>query len=80
MSTCHLGNLEATLGAVRNAGARDTEAVLEKVVVLQSCCALECCPGRGWGENRQKGFGAVSKDTVLVDSACVQAASYKLTN
>lgn len=50
------------------------------VVVLQSCCALECCPGKGWGENRQKGLGAVSKDTVLVDSACVQAASYKLTN
>lgn len=46
------------------AGARDTEAVLEKVVVSQSLCTVEYCPGKGWSENRQKGLGAVSKDAV----------------
>lgn len=28
----------------------------------------------------RKGLGAVSKETVLVASSCVQAASYKFTN
>lgn len=28
----------------------------------------------------RKGLGSVSKETVLADSSCVQAASYKLKN
>lgn len=59
---------------------RETEAVLEKVVVLEPHCTLGYCSGKGWSENGQKGSRSCEQETVLVDSSCVWAASYRLTN